>query len=104
MTDLNQAPIRDDREARRYVLDIDGQSAVVIYNETGGGLLITETLVPQALEGQGIASRIARFVLEDIRARGLLVLPTCPFFAGYLKKHPEWADIVHPSYRIALGL
>jgi len=104
MTDPNEAPIRDDREARRYVLDIDGQSAVVIYNEAGGGLLITETLVPQALEGQGIASRMARFVLEDIRARGLLVLPTCPFFAGYLKKHPEWTDIVHPSYRIALGL
>ena len=104
MTDPNEAPIRDDREARRYVLDIDGQSAVVIYNEAGGGLLITETLVPQALEGQGIASRMARFVLEDIRARGLLVLPTCPFFAGYLKKHPEYAELVHPGYRAALGL
>ena len=104
MTDPNVPEIRDDRAAGRYILDIGGQSAVVIYNEAGGGLLITETLVPQPLEGRGIASRMAQHVLGDIRARGLLVLPTCPFFAGYLKKHPEYADIVHPSYRIALGL
>lgn len=104
MTDVNGPPIHDDRAARRYTLEIDGQTAVVIYDEIGGGLLISETLVPEALEGRGIASRMARHVLGDIRERGLLVLPTCPFFAAYLKKHPEWADIVHPSYRIALGL
>lgn len=97
--------IHDNREAHRYELTVDGQTAVVMYNEVGGGLLITETLVPVPLEGRGIASRMAKHVLADIRERGLLVLPTCPFFAGYLQKHPAGhADIVHPSYRIALGL
>lgn len=99
------ADIRDDRDARRYELTIDGQTAVVLYNEVAGGLLITETIVPPALEGQGIASRLAKHVLADIRERGLVILPTCPFFASYLRKHPaEYADIVHPSYRLALGL
>lgn len=97
--------IRDNRDAHRYELTVDGETAVVLYNEVGGGLLITETLVPVPLEGRGIASRMAKHVLADIRERGLLVLPTCPFFAGYLQKHPaEYADIVHPSYRIALGI
>jgi len=97
--------IHDNREAHRYELTVDGQTAVVMYNEVGGGLLITVTLVPVPLEGRGIASRMAKHVLADIRERGLLVLPTCPFFAGYLQKHPaDHADIVHPSYRIALGL
>lgn len=96
--------IHDDRDRRRYELIVDGQTAFVAYNEAGGGLLISETLVPVPLEGRGIASRLARHVLTDIRARGLVVLPTCPFFAGYLKKHPEEADIVHPDYRRALGL
>lgn len=107
MTDAEFTPdpdIHDDRDARRYGLTIDGQQAVVTYNAVAGGLLITETLVPQALEGRGIASRLARHVLGDIRARGLLVLPTCPFFVAYLRKHPEWADIVHPGYRSAVGL
>lgn len=96
--------IRDNAEARRYELTAEDRTAVVIYNPVAGGLLITETIVPIPLEGRGLASRMARHVLADIKARGLVVLPTCPFFAGYLKKHPEWADIVHPSYRTALGL
>jgi predicted GNAT family acetyltransferase len=96
--------IRDNAEARRYELEVEGETAVVTYNPVEGGLLISETLVPQALEGRGIASRLAKHVLADIRGRGLVILPTCPFFAAYLKKHPEHADIVHPGYRAALGL
>jgi len=96
--------IRDNAEAKRYELTVDGQTAVVIYNPVAGGLLITETIVPIPLEGRGIASRMAKHVLTDLRERGLVILPTCPFFAGYLKKHPEYADLVHPGYRAALGL
>ena len=96
--------IRDNEEAKRYELDVDGETAVVIYNPVAGGRLITETIVPVPLEGRGIASRMAKHVLSDLKERGLVILPTCPFFAGYLKKHPEYAEVVHPSYRIALGL
>lgn len=103
MSDLDP-DIRDEIEARRYVLDIDGQTAIVTYNLIEGGLMVTETLVPEALEGRGIASRLARHVLADVRARGLVILPVCPFFAGYLKKHPEWAEVVHPTYRATLGI
>ena len=103
-TPMIDPDIHDNAEARRYELTVDGQTAVVIYNPVEGGLLITETIVPVPLEGQGIASRMAKHVLADIRRRGLVILPTCPFFAGYLKKHPEHADIVHSGYRAALGL
>ena len=96
--------IHDEPDNRRYALTIDGQTAVVTYNLVEGGLMVTETIVPIPLEGQGIASRMAKHVLSDIKTRGLVILPVCPFFAGYLKKHPEWADIVHPTYRITLGL
>lgn len=96
--------VRDDPDARRYLLEIDGQTAVVTYNLVAGGVMVTETLVPEALEGRGVASRLARHVLEDIKGRGLVILPVCPFFAAYLQKRPEWADIVHPAYRTALGI
>ncbi|WP_296819899.1 GNAT family N-acetyltransferase [Brevundimonas sp.] len=96
--------VRDDPDARRYLLEIDGQTAVVTYNLVAGGLMVTETLVPEALEGRGVASRLARHVLADVKARGLVILPVCPFFAAYLQKHPEWVEVVHPAYRAALGL
>ena len=96
--------IHDNTEATRYELTVDGQTAVVIYNKVAGGLLITETIVPIPLEGRGIASRMAKHVLADLKQRDMVILPTCPFFAGNQKKHPEYPEVVHPSYRIALGL
>jgi predicted GNAT family acetyltransferase len=91
--------IHDNTELKRYELPVDGEAAVVTYNLSPPNLMITETLVPERLEGQGIASRLAKHVLADAKARDLLILPVCPFFSAYLKKHPEYADVVHPTYR-----
>lgn len=96
--------VHDNAEAKRYELPIGDQVAVVTYNLSPPNLMITETLVPEALEGQGLASRLAKHVIADARARGLLLLPVCPFFSAYLQKHPEHADAVHPTYRTILGL
>lgn len=96
--------IHDNAVAKRYELAIGDNMALVTYNLSEPNLMITETLVPQALEGQGIASRLAKHVIADAQARGLLILPVCTFFAGYFQKHPELADAVHPTYRQILGL
>lgn len=101
---MTDAEIRDNAEAHRYELAIGDDLAVVTYNLSGHNLMITETLVPEALEGQGIASRLARHVIADALARGLMILPVCPFFSAYLQKHPEHAEAVHPTYRDILGL
>ena len=101
---MTNADIHDNTESHRYELPVGGEVAVVIYNLSGQNLMITETLVPVALEGRGIASRLAKHVIADARARNLLILPVCPFFSAYLQKHPEHADVVHPTYRGILGL
>ena len=101
---MTNADIHDNTESHRYELPVGGEVAVVIYNLSGQNLMITETLVPVALEGQGIASRLAKHVIADARARKLLILPVCPFFSAYLQKHPEHAEVVHPTYRGILGL
>lgn len=101
---MTDAAIRDNTELHRYELPLGDQVAVVTYNRSEPNLMITETLVPEALEGQGIASRLAKHVLADARARGLLILPVCPFFSDYLQKHPEYAGVIHPRYRDILGL
>ena len=96
--------IHDNAELKRYELPVDGELAVVTYNLSPPNLMITETLVPERLEGQGIASRLAKHVLADARARDLLILPVCPFFSAYLQKHHEHAEAVHPTYRGILGI
>ena len=56
--------------------------------------LVTHTEVPQALSGQGIGSRLAKGVFEQIRASGRKVVPRCSFMAGWVSRHPEYDDIV----------
>lgn len=102
MTDTHQ--FRDKTDARRYELAVDGGTVVATYNLVDGGVMITETITPVSLEGQGHASALARQVLADIEGRGLKILPVCPFFAGWLKRHPEYAETVHPTYRGVIGI
>ena len=54
----------------------------------------THTVVPLALEGHGIAGRLARAALDYARDRGLSVVPLCPYVADYIGKHPEYEDLV----------
>ena len=96
--------IRDNADRHQYELPVEDDVAVVTYNLSAPNLMITETLVPERLEGRGIASRLAKHVIADAKARELLILPVCPFFSAYLQKHPEHADVVHPTYRGILGL
>ena len=96
--------IHDNADRHQYELPVEDEVAVVTYNLSAPNLMITETLVPERLEGRGVASRLAKHVLADARARELLILPVCPFFAAYLQKHPEHADVVHPTYRGILGI
>ena len=37
---------------------------------------------------------LARGALDHVRARGLKAIAQCEFIAGYLDKHPEYADLV----------
>lgn len=95
---------RDNTDAKRYELAVEGGTIVATYNLVDGGVMITETITPIPLEGKGHASALARHVLADIEARGLKILPVCPFFAGWLKRHPEHAEAVHPTYRGIIGI
>jgi predicted GNAT family acetyltransferase len=101
---MTEPVIHDNAERSRYELAVDGEVAVVTYNLNAPNLMITETLVPERLEGRGLASRLAQHVIADAKARGLVLLPVCPYFSAYLQKHPEHAPAVHPTYRGILGI
>jgi predicted GNAT family acetyltransferase len=41
---------------------------------------------------------LARAALDDARTRGLVVMPFCPFVAGFIERHiEEYADLVAPE-------
>jgi uncharacterized protein len=50
--------------------------------------------VPPALGGRGVGSALVRGVLEAARARGLKVVPKCPFVSAFMGRHPEFNDLL----------
>ncbi|GAA1911500.1 GNAT family N-acetyltransferase [Nocardioides hwasunensis] len=89
-TEFADAPDR-----QRYELRSDGELVGLIdYRLRDGVITLVHTEVLPAFSGQGHASTLARGALDDARARGLAVVPSCPYVAAYITKHPEYADLV----------
>lgn len=80
--------------AGQFEIRGDRGIAVLTYVQRGGALDLTHTRVPRELEGQGYAGALAKAALEYARAKGLKVIPTCPFVSAYLRRHKEYADLM----------
>ena len=57
-------------------------------------VVLIHTEVEPAFEGQGLGARLVAGALEDLRARGLKLVPQCRFVRAYLRRHPDQADLV----------
>ena len=88
----------------RFEATLGGETAFTEYVIHNGAMVLPHTVVPPAFEGRGVGSALAKAALGYARQHGLKVKPSCPFIAGYIGKHPEYADLVHPDFRERLGL
>ena len=86
--------IVNNEKVHRFQAEIDGRLAVISYKLDGDVITFEHTIVPYTMKGQGIAGQMAHYVLEYARTQGLKVVPQCPFVAAYMKKHPEYDDLL----------
>jgi uncharacterized protein len=84
---------------RRFEAATEGGTAVAYYTRDGDTVTFTHTEVPEAAEGKGVGSALARAALAWARGEGLGVVPMCPFFAAYMARHPDTLDLVGPEAR-----
>jgi predicted GNAT family acetyltransferase len=95
-----QFEIVHNEEARQFEVTIDKRTAKVTYVMLSPtSIIYTHTVVPFSLKGQGIASTLARYVLDYARENNLNVIPQCPFIRSYIDSHPEYEDLVMKSTR-----
>jgi predicted GNAT family acetyltransferase len=89
---------RDDAN-KRYTGAVEGRVAVLAaFIPTGELVVFTHTETDPAFEGQGVASQLVQWALDDVRARGLRVVPLCPFVKAYIARHSdEYGDLVFTS-------
>lgn len=102
MTDIS---ITNNEPQHRYEAAIDGKLAGTCeYNLLVGAIMFTHTEVMPEFEGKGVGSALARRVLDEARAEGRHVVPVCQFIAGWIRKHPEYIELVEPGSRRAFKI
>jgi uncharacterized protein len=87
--------VHDNPGESRYELMLDEQVVGEIrYRLAPDPVVLLHTEVLPTLEGKGLGALLVAGALDDIRARGLHVVPLCPFVRSYIGRHPGYADLV----------
>lgn len=99
------ATVHDEPTEHRWVIEVEGERAGFLdyqLEEARIALLHAEVLPVHG--GRGLAGQLTRTVLDDARARGLEVLPFCPYVSAWIRKHPGYADLVPSTQQAEFGL
>jgi len=92
---VSELVVRNNAEELRYEALRDGELVgIVRYRIEPGVVVLVHTEVDEAVEGTGVGSQLVRVALDDLRVRGVGLVPVCPFVAAYLRRHPEYGDLV----------
>lgn len=90
--------VADAPERTRYeATGPDGLAGFAEYTTTSEMVVFTHTEVLPGHEGGGVGSALVRYALDDVRARGLRALAVCPFVLGWIRRHPDYADLEYRS-------
>ncbi|KRC70213.1 hypothetical protein D3C87_462110 [compost metagenome] len=86
--------VTQDTARSRFTATVDGVLCVLDYQLQGGAMAITHTGVPSAVGGRGIAAELTRQALLAARANGWKVRPLCSYADAYMRRHPEYNDLL----------
>lgn len=96
----HEVAVTDAPERSRFEITVDGELAgFAEYRLRPGRVVFTHTEVDDAHQGRGLAGRLAQAALDQVRDRGLQVIPLCPYIAAYIRKHPEYVELVDAEHR-----
>lgn len=78
----------------RFVADVAGGEAVLIYEPRADGALDLEhTIVPEEARGGGVGDALVRAAVAYARQEQVQLVPTCPYVEAWLARHPKERDV-----------
>ena len=87
--------VRDAPNAGRYELVRGGEVVgYASYRLQDGRAIVPHVEVDPSVGGQGLGGRLVQGVLDDLRQRQLKVTPLCGFAASWIRRHPDYQDLV----------
>jgi predicted GNAT family acetyltransferase len=105
-TDDGQGPeiqVADIPSASRFEIRVDGHLAgVATYRDGPGVRAFEHTEIAPEFEGLGLASHLIRYALDEARAAERKVRPYCPFVRSFIRRHPDYLDLVDQPRQFGL--
>lgn len=90
--------IRDNPAESRYEIWLDDeQVGFAVYKKSEEVIAFTHTQIDEGHEGQGLASKLVKYALDDVRTQNLPVLPLCPYVQRWIDRHPDYQDLLGES-------
>ena len=87
--------IRNNTQESRFETTVDGHLAYAAYElEEPKSIVFAHTIVPDEISGRGVAGEIVKHALDYARKEKLTVVPQCAYVASYIKRHPEYEELV----------
>ncbi len=87
--------VRGVPDRRRYeILVGEDVAGFTVYRADGERYAFMHTEINPAFDGRGLGSILIKDTLDDMRRRGIAVLPHCPFVRQYISRHSEYLDLV----------
>ncbi len=93
---MSTIEVRHAADASRYELWADGTMVgIADYRPRADGTLVfPHTEISRERRGQGLGEVLVRGALDDVRARGEVIVPACWFVADFVQANPEYRDLV----------
>ncbi len=92
--------VQDVPESDRFeIRDGDRVLGVAAYERRGDTVVFTHTEVDPDAGQSGLGSTLVRAALDEVRSHGGSVVPRCSFVAGWIERHPDYADLVADADR-----
>ena len=78
----------------RFEISVGGGTGFLRYQIATDTMHLLYVEVPPEARGGGVAGELSRTALEFAKESGLKVIPVCSYVAAYIRRHPEYSEMV----------
>ncbi len=92
---MSPVEVRSNEAMLRYeLIDDDLVVGFISYMLRDERYWLIHTEIDQARQGSGLSSLLIRSTLDDLRSKGVLIVPICPLVVSWIGDHPDYQDLV----------
>ena len=95
MSENPEVSVRKNESEGQYEILVGEEVAgFATYADANGVRDLPHTVVDPKFRGQGLSKPLIQAALDDARADGMQVTPSCPAVERYIEQNPQYRDLL----------